>query len=72
MKIYIDLFFIFNVLIDSIIILGVSYILKRRINIIRIVISSLIGGFSSLFLFSNINKIIIEIVSITIMCVVCF
>ena len=72
MKIYIDLFFIFNVIIDSIIIMGVSYILRRRTNTIRIILSSLIGGISSLLLFSNINKIIVEIVSIVVICIIGF
>lgn len=72
MKIYIDLFFIFNVIIDGIIIMGVSYILKRRTNTIRIILSSLIGGISSLLLLFNINKIAIEIFSIIVMCIVCF
>ena len=72
MKIYIDLFFIFNFLIDSIIIMGVSYILRRRTNTMRIIISSLIGGISSLLLFSVINKFFIEIVSIIIMSIVGF
>ena len=72
MKIYIDLYFIFNIMIDAIIIMGVSSILKRRTNIIRIIISSLIGGFSSLLLFTNINKIIVEIISIIIMTIISF
>ena len=72
MKIYIDLFFIFNVFTDAIIIMGVSYILKRRTNIIRIIVSSLIGGIFSLLLFTNTNRIIIEGVSVAIMCIVCF
>lgn len=72
MKIYIDLFFIFNVIIDTIIIMGVSYILKRRTNTKRIIISSLIGGISSLLLFSDINKFVIEIVGIIVMCIVGF
>lgn len=72
MKMYIDLFFLFNMVIDGIIIMGVSYILKRRTNTIRIILSSLIGGISSLLLLFNINKIAIEIFSIIVMCIVCF
>lgn len=72
MKIYIDLFFIFNFIIDAIVIMGVSSILKRRTNIIRIIISSILGGISSLLLFTNISKIIIEIISIIIMSLISF
>ena len=72
MKIYIDLFFIFNIIIDTIIIMGVSSIIKRKTIIIRIIVSSLIGGISSLLLLTSVNKIIIEIVSIIIMCLVAF
>ena len=72
MKIYIDLFLIFNIILDIIIIMGVSSILKRKTNIIRIIISGLIGGLSSLLLFTNINKIIIEIISIIIMTLISF
>ena len=72
MKIYIDLFFLFNVIMDFMIILGTSIILKRNSNIIRIIISSLIGGFSSILLFGNINKILIEVISIIVMMLISF
>jgi len=72
MKIYIDLFLIFNIIIDTIIIMGVSYILKRRTTTKRIIISSLLGGISSLVLFTSINKILIEVVSIIIMSIIAF
>lgn len=72
MKIYIDLFFLFNIIMDFMIILGTSIILKRNSNIIRIIISSLIGGFSSILLFGNINKILIEVISIIVMMLISF
>lgn len=72
MKIYIDLFFLFNTIMDFMIILGTSIILKRNSNIIRIIISSLIGGFSSILLFGNINKILIEVISIIVMILISF
>ena len=72
MKIYIDLFFIFNIIIDMIIIMGVSYLLRRKISIVRIVLSSLIGGISSLLLFTNMNRLLIEIISIVIMSLCAF
>jgi stage II sporulation protein GA (sporulation sigma-E factor processing peptidase) len=67
MEMYIDLFFIFNVIMDYIIIMSTSILLKRRTNHIRMILSSLIGGISSLVLFTSLNKIVIEIVSIVIM-----
>ena len=72
MKIYIDLFFLFNVIMDFMIILGTSIILKRNSNLIRIIISSLIGGLSSILLFGNINKILIEVISIIVIMLISF
>ena len=72
MKIYIDLFFMFNLIIDVIIIMGTSILLKRKTSIIRIIIASTIGSIASLFLFTNIDKIFIEIISIIIMSLISF
>ncbi len=72
MKMYIDLFFIFNVIMDYIIIMSTSILLKRRTSHIRMILSSLIGGISSLVLFTSFNKIVIEIVSIVIMVLISF
>lgn len=72
MKIYIDLFFLFNVIMDSIIIIGVSLLLKRKTCLFRIILSSLIGGLSSLFLFASINDLLIEVVFVIIMTIIAF
>ena len=72
MKMYIDLFFIFNFIIDFIITLSVSIMLKRKSSYIRMILSSLLGGFSSLLLFTSLNKILIEIISIILMVVISF
>lgn len=72
MKMYIDLFFIFNVIMDYIIIMSTSILLKRRTSYIRMILSSLIGGISSLVLFTSLNKIVIEVVSIIIMVLISF
>ena len=69
---YIDLFFIFNVIMYYIIIMSTSILLKRRTSYIRMILSSLIGGISSLVLFTSLNKIVIEIVSIVIMVLISF
>ena len=72
MKIYIDLFFLFNVIMNIIVITSVSMLLKRRTNYFRIILSSLIGGVISLFLFTSINKIIIEVIGVIVMVLVSF
>lgn len=72
MKMYIDLFFIFNVIMDYIIIMSTNILLKRRTSYIRMILSSLIGGISSLVLFTSLNKMVIEIVSIVIMVLISF
>ena len=72
MKIYIDLFFLLNLIMDFIIILSTSILLKRKTSTIRIILSSLLGGISSLLLFSNINKILLEVISIILMVLIAF
>lgn len=72
MKIYIDLFFLFNIIMDYIIITSISILLKRKSSIWRIVIASTLGGLSSLFMFTNINKFVIEIVSVILMVLIAF
>lgn len=72
MEMYIDLFFIFNVIMDYIIIMSTNILLKRTTSYIRMILSSLIGGISSLVLFTSLNKIVIEIVSVVIMVLISF
>lgn len=72
MKIYIDLFFLFNIIMDAIIITSVSLLLRRKTTVPRIIISSLLGGISSLFLLTSFNKIVIELVSVLIMVLIAF
>lgn len=72
MRIYIDLFFLFNIIMDFMIILATSIILRRNTNIFKIIVSSLLGGIFSILLFSNINNILIEILSIIIMVLISF
>lgn len=72
MKIYIDLFFLFNIIMDAIIITSTSILLKRKTNIFRILISSLVGGISSVLMFTSLNKIFIEITSVIIMMLITF
>lgn len=72
MKIYIDLFFLFNIIMDAIVITSVSILLRRKTSIPRIIISSLLGGISSLLLLTSINKIVIELISVFIMVLIAF
>lgn len=72
MKIYIDLFFLFNIIMDIIIITSTSILLKRKTNFFRIIISSLVGGISSLFMFTWVNKILIEVISVIVMVLIAF
>ena len=72
MKIYIDLFFLLNLIMDCIIIISTSILLKRKTSTIRIILSSLLGGISSLLLFSNINNILLEVISIILMVLIAF
>ena len=72
MKIYIDLFFLFNVIMDATIITSTSILLKRKTSTLRIILSALVGGISSLFLFTSLNKILVEVLSIILMVIIAY
>lgn len=72
MKIYIDLFFLFNMIMDATIITATSILLKRKTSTLRIILSALVGGISSLFLFTSLNKILVEVLSIILMVIIAF
>lgn len=72
MRIYIDLFFLFNTVMDIIIITSVSILLKRNTTYKRILISSLLGGISSLMLFTSINRLLLELITIILMITIAF
>lgn len=72
MRIYIDLFFLFNAIMDIIIITSVSILLKRNTTYKRILISSLLGGISSLMLFTSINRLLLELITIMLMVIIAF
>lgn len=72
MRIYIDLFFLFNIIMDIIIITSVSILLKRNTTYKRILISSLLGGISSLMLFTSINRLLLELITIILMITIAF
>ena len=66
MKIYLDLVMILNFFIDFILLLSVSLILKRNIRLNRIMMGAFFGGISILFLFFNINSIVLFLFKILI------
>ena len=57
MKVYVDIVFILNFIIDFLLLLSVSYILKRNVSIKRIFFGALTGGISIFLLFLNLNNI---------------
>ena len=56
MKVYLDLLFILNFLLDFIILSAVNYILKRNVKEGRIVLGSLIGTVTLLILFIKLSN----------------
>lgn len=71
MKIYLDLLFIINFLLDFNILYIVNKILKRNIKITRILISSLFGNITLIFLFINISTISLFIIKIILCLILC-
>ena len=61
MVIYIDLLIILNFIFDYLLLLTTAIILKRKINKLRIAISSIVGELSIILLIFNINYIILII-----------
>lgn len=61
MKVYIDILLIINFMLDFILLLGVSVILKRNVSIKRVILGAFIGGSSILILFIPMNNIILFI-----------
>lgn len=73
MKIYVDLLLLLNFGFDFLLLLSTSYLLKRNISLFKIIIGSICGSISTLFLFLPISsfqlfllKIIISILMILI------
>ena len=75
MVIYLDLIFFINFFYDFLLMLTVSFILKRKRKIIYHLLSALVGSLSIFLLFLNINEIIIfilKIITSLIMCLISF
>lgn len=61
MKVYIDLIMLLNFLLDFILLLTTSVILKRNVKITKIIMGAFVGGLSILFLFYDINSFLLFI-----------
>ena len=75
MKIYLDLIYIVNLIFDFVLLFLVSYFLKRRIKLYKILLGSLVGSFSVIFLFlplSNISLLFLKIITSILMIVTTF
>ena len=64
MIIYVDLVFVINIILDFILLMGVSVILTRNTKIKRIILGSITGGLSTILLFVNIGGLISFIIKI--------
>lgn len=75
MKVYIDVVIMLNFLIDLILILSVAIVLRRKTNIKKLIMSSIIGSLSLCLLFlikSNITLLLVKVISSIVMVVIAF
>ena len=75
MKIYLDIVFIINFLLDFNILYIVNKVLNRNSSFKKIILSSLFGEITLLFLFINISSILLFLIKIILclmMCLLCF
>lgn len=66
MKIYVDLVLFLNFGFDFLLLLSVSLLLRRMVSINRLVLGAFIGSLSILFLFININSVMLFLLKIII------
>ncbi len=66
MNVYIEEVFILNFLLDFMILYGTKKLLKRNTKLIRLIISSIVGSFTTFILFININNLLLFILKIII------
>lgn len=75
MKIYLDLLFILNFIYDFLLLVTVSVTLKRKASLKRIILSSILGAFSTFIILIPWNKYIILVLNVLMglfMLLVCF
>ncbi len=61
MVIYVDTLVFVNTIIDYLLLSLTSFLIKRKMSIARVVVSSIIGGFFSLYIFAQIDNIFIDL-----------
>ena len=66
MKIYVDLVLFLNFFFDFLLLLATSLILRRNVNIKRILLGALIGSLSIFLLFVSINSFTLFLIKILI------
>ena len=66
MKVYIDLVLILNFLIDLIVLITTSYVLKRNIKNIRLILGALVGSLTTLFLFIKLSSVTLFLLKVVI------
>ena len=66
MKIYIELIFIINFLLDFMILFGVKHLLKINNSIIRLILGSIFGSLTTFLLFIKINNLVFILIKIII------
>lgn len=66
MIIYVDLVFFLNLIIDFLLLLSISIILKRNVKLYRIILGSLLGSISTLLVFFSINNLLLMIIKLII------
>lgn len=59
MVVYVDIIVLINLLIDLLLIVSLSFLLKRKTSMLRILLSALFGSLSTIFLFSIHNNILL-------------
>ncbi len=75
MKVYVDLVFLLNLYLDFLLLITTSFVLKRNASLKRIILAALLGSLSILFLFWNINSVLLFLLKIgiaTLMLLVAF
>ena len=75
MNVYLDLVFLLNFFLDSLLLWTVSSVLKRKVTMKRILLGGVVGSSSTIFLFFNLNSIELFVCKLIIsigMVLVCF
>ena len=64
MTVYIDLLWILNFFLDMVILLIVSFTLKRNVSFKRILLGSLIGSLSTILIFFKLSNLLLNILKL--------